>query len=75
MEVEILEGPNGSMTITTLQIFSVLWKSVTVPNDPHPLERGVYKLPLTVRINGGERRDNGLLVHAGYKLAIEAIVT
>ncbi len=74
MEVEILEGPDGITTITTQQIFSVLWKRITVPNDPHPTIRGVYKLPLTVRIEEGDRRDAGLLVHVGYKLTIEAIL-
>ncbi len=75
MLLEILEAPDGAMIITTFDVFKHVRKAIEVPNDPFPETRGDYLLPLTVRIVEGDRRDAGLLVHAGYKIAIDAIVT
>lgn len=71
MEIKIVEGPNGAKTMTTRELFHVLWKTIVVL---HEEERDFYDLPQKVRIEGGERRDTGLLASFGYKVEIEAIV-
>jgi len=76
MLLEIIEALNGAPPITKYFLFCVLWKEITIPNDPHPEDpHWVYQLPLTVGIAGGDKRDAGLLIRFGYKLEIEAIVT